>query len=167
MHYRAVSDKATSGRSINEHRRAFRIRAFRVDRCPSMKRFLAVAFLVLAAAATTAGCGGSSSQPQRQFVTDLNRICRRSKSPRHVLAEGREVAWRSTRGLAALLSAYRGLPGVAKLAADLASPQAELRASLREHVPFDMYPSEVRIYQDEKALGLSCWAGPPPKPPEG
>ena len=132
-----------------------------------MKRLLAVGFLVLAASATTAGCGGSTSQPEKQFVAALNRICSRSKSPGRDLSKSREVAWRAAQGLAALLSAYRGLPGVAKLAADLASPQAELRTSLREHIPFNLYPSQVRIYRDEKALGLSCRAGPPPKPPEG
>lgn len=150
-----------------ERGRAFRIRAFRVDGCPSMKRFLAVGFLVLAASATTAGCGGSTSQPEKPFAAAVNRICSRSKRPVRDLTERREVAWRAAQGLAALLSAYRGLPSVAKLAADLAFPQAELRASLREHISFNLYPSQVRIYRDEKALGLSCQAGPPPKPPEG
>jgi hypothetical protein len=134
-----------------------------------MKRFLAVGFLLLAASATTTGCGGSTSQQEKQFVAALNTICHRPKISGHDLPKRWEVEreWRAAQGIAALLSANRGLPRVAKLAADLASARAEPRASAREHIPFNPYASDVRIYEDEKALGLSCGASRPPKPPEG
>jgi len=143
-----------------------------------------VAALIVALAVLPVGCGrsGSSSAPtpaEARFVTLFNAICRKTYTGR---AERPPTA-AETATLRSFAKSAGGAPRVAQFKSDLAA-QRKLRVALgklprqggfivRRGGPDvgsyidQVYRLNVKLYGDEKALGLTSCLGRPPRKPIG
>ncbi len=143
-----------------------------------------VAALIVALAVLPVGCGrsGSSSAPkpaEARFVALFNAICLKTYGER----EARPPTKAEFATLRSLAKSASGAPRVAQFTSDLAA-RRKLRVAFgklpkqgsfigRQGGPdvrsyFDQaYRLDVKVYADEKALGLYSCLGKPPRKPIG
>jgi hypothetical protein len=124
-----------------------------------------------------AGCGASSFSPaEAHLVSVAKGVCRDTQGMGLHAQLHTELQELST-----LIRSDRHLPRVAKLLADEAQSR-KLRAEMRQDATHgihtalgakaqsliagmdQIYPLALKIYADEKALGLACAGSPPRKP---
>lgn len=139
-----------------------------------MHFLVGVACCVFAATAiSAAGCGGTPNQAKRtaELVAVGSKACRERDT-------NRALAEKPLARFIALAHKDRDLPRVKTFESDIAqrkklrtTMQRALKSKTFATMPHafesleDLYHLDVRVYDDEKALGLSACLGPPPRAP--
>jgi hypothetical protein len=133
---------------------------------------LGASVLAAAVVAVASGCGGASNQAARTaaFVALANKICGELYTNRAAPYPTRDLA-----ELRALVRKDRNLPTLRKLRADIDARRKLTKTieraqgykstrSLHFEPLNEAYRLSVRVYDDEKALGMTTCARRPPPP---
>jgi hypothetical protein len=144
--------------------------------------------LSVLAVTVLAGCGNSSApaaekKAETRFVALANAVCRESNALRASGAQTQAQLNTELARLRALATSVRKQPRFAALNSDLAARRKLLGPISKKpnvtnrsieggaadplNLLTEAYRLDVKIYTDEKALGLSSCAGSPPRAPVG
>ncbi len=121
---------------------------------PVRRRWFLLAAVLASVVITASGCGGSTAQSEARFGAAYNKFCRQAQSHQGQLTR------LAVERIGALMKANRDLPGVAKLESDSVVKAGGKAVGTLTQWMEEAKRRQVKVYADEKALGISCGTAP-------